>query len=780
MSQRSTDYQLPAVILPPEELPPPPGVGPRGVDLREMARILRRHRSVVLGTPLALAIAAAIFCLAVTTRYTATATVLVDPRRANVLNTNDTNSQPVLSTLGTDDSTIDSQALLIQSVAVLQRVVHKLDLTHDSEFSPRPGLLDPIKRLLFPSHPAPGASADDIALGQTIDLLQRRMKVARQGTTFLVDIYVSSESPTKAAKIANAVADEYFLEQVRSKYDATKIAADWLNGQIDALRARVMTAEKAVEDFRSANNLVVSQGVTVNDQQITDLNNKLIEARADVAGARAKYDQVQQIANRKGADPGSLADALASDVITNLRTQYADIAKNLAELTAKYGPRHPAVNDVQAQLRDTQRLINAEVQRILDGTRHNYEVAQSREAALQKSLEDLKTEWTGTGPAQVHLRELQREAEANRTIYESFLARYRETSAQESLEMPDSRVVTRASIPIQPSFPKTPLLLGLAVILGLGLGCLLAFVIEYLDRRIKTMEQAEQIAGVPAIAAVPLISAREIARRAKQGRWELGHYDPSTVRLLPPPLQPPAMRYAVEEPASPFAEAMRAVRLAVQRSLRFDPAANVFVVTSAIDGEGKTTTATNLALSLAAIGMRTVLVDGDLRNPELTRSLCPHTGIGLFDFAFGQQPIDRVILQERETGLAILPSPPPEHDMALTEFISSRAMDVVIDELRPLFEVIIVDSSPIMPLVDGRALAEDADRIIMTIGWDRTPGDVEAQALALLAPVRHRVLGSVLTRVDTRRLRLYDDYRSAAYAEPYPLPAEPIHHEAAE
>ncbi len=211
------------------------------------------------------------------------------------------------------------------------------------------------------------------------------MKVTRQGTTFLVDINVSSESPRKAALIANAIAEGYFEEQVRAKNDATRIASNWLNGQIDGLKSRVVASEKAVEDFRSANNLTVSQGVTVNDQQITDLNNQLIGARVQTAEARAKFDQAQQL-TKSGSDPGGINAAISSDMITKLRTQYAEIAKNEADLSSKYGPRHPLVANVHAQLRDTQRLINEEIQRILQSTRHDYDVAHSREASLAAKL----------------------------------------------------------------------------------------------------------------------------------------------------------------------------------------------------------------------------------------------------------------------------------------------------------------------------------------------------------------------------------------------------------
>src|SRR6202044_3035755 len=226
--------------------------------------------------------------------------------------------------------------------------------------------------------------------------------------------------------------------------------------------------------------------------------------------ARAKFDQAQQL-SKSGGDAGGLNAAISSDVISKLRAQYADIAKNEADLSSRYGPRHPLVANVHAQLRDTQRLINDEIQRIVQSTQHDYDVARSREASLQQSFDQLQGVSNSSGQAQVRLRELQREAEANRTLYESYLARYKESTAQESLDMPDSLVATKASIPIAPSWPKTWLVLGLSLTLGLGVGSVLAFLADYLDRRVKTLEQAELISGVPALAAVPLIGARELA-----------------------------------------------------------------------------------------------------------------------------------------------------------------------------------------------------------------------------------------------------------------------------
>lgn len=759
MLQRNSDYDYQSAE---------PAAGPAGgkwqqpaVDLREMARILRRRWKAVAAVPLALIVIALIYVLTVPTLYTATSTVLVDPRRANVVD----NNQTVLSNFGTDDATIESQTLLVQSVAILHRVVERLKLTTDPEFMPTPGFLDPIRRLFSSSSPADGVSPEDAAKARSIEILQKRMKVTRQGTTFLVDINVSSEQPRKAAAIANTIADAYFEEQVRAKYDATKIAASWLNSQIEGLKSRVVASEQAVQDFRSANNLAVAQGVTVNDQQITDLNNKLIATRVQTAEARAKYDQIQELA-KSGSDPGGINAAITSDMITKLRTQYADIAKNEADLSSKYGPRHPLVANVRAQLQDTQRLINEEIRRILDSTRHDYDVARSREMSLQQSLDQLQGVSNLSGQAQVRLHELQREAEANRTLYESYLARYKETSAQESLEMPDSRVVTRANVPIRPSSPKTMLIIGLALMLGLGGGTVLAFLADYLDRRIKTLEQAEAISGVPALAAIPLVNSRELAARAKRGRDELGRYNPRSATLLPPPLQPPLMRYAIDEPGTFFAEAIRSVRLAVQRVMRIQPV-KVVLITSALDNEGKTTLAANLALSLATLGIKTLLIDGDLRNPQLTRALCPHAEAGLLEVATGQTRVEQAILLDRSSGLSILPSPAVKNVDIVTELMFSERIVDILDYLRQRYELIIIDSPPLVPLVDGRALAELADRIVLTLAWDQTPQEVVLHSLDLLSPVHDRILGTILTSVDLSRLRFYDYYRSSAYLEPY-------------
>ena len=771
MLQPAPDYHNRKYLV---EAAPPALDGDTGTysfDLRELFHILRRRRWTIVFTTLAMLAVALLACLILTPRYTATSTVLIDPHRSSVIDSNSGQQAP--SNFASDDANVNSQVLLIQSNAVLQRVVDDLDLSHDSEFGPQKGILDPIKRLFAsPRELPPGQTAEDVAKAQTVDFLsQKRLKVARDGTTFVVDINVTSESPDKAAKIANAIADSYFYEQVHSKFDTKKIATSWFNKQIEQLKSQVMTSDRAVEEFRAANNLTIAQGVTVNDQQLGDLNNKLVDAHVQTAEARAKFEQVQNIAKTK-ADPGTLEQALSSDVIARLRTQYADVAKTLADVSSKFGPQHPLVVNARAQLRETQKLINEEIQRILDSTRQAYQVAQSREEALQKSLDNLKQVSDDSGRERVRLRELQRVADSSRTLYESFLARYKETNAQETLDLPDSRIVSKADIPIKPSFPKTTLILAMALIAGIGFGSLLAIAIDYFDRRVKSPRQAEIITGVPTLAAMPLISTRELASRAIRGRRELGEYDHNAVRLLPPAMQPPLMRYVLDEPTSLFAESVRAVRLSIQRASRSEPVKSV-VVSSSIDGEGKTTLAVNLAHSLAVVGARTILVEGDLRNPEMSRSLCPRATVGVIEVATGRARFDQALFVDRTTGLAVLPSPSRQKQEGINEFVFSDAMSSMLEQLRRHFDYVIIDSPPLVPLVDARALAEVADRIVLAMRWDSTPKDVVAQALETLAPAYDRLLGTVLTRVDMHRLRFYDYYRSSSYMTPYTYLGQP-------
>lgn len=768
MLQRISDPSSPTALPPQHGFDA--GALAASITVAGLFNILRRRMSIIGVTAAAVFAMTIVFLVVVRPYYTATSTVLIDPHRSDVINLN--NDAARIRNTTTDEAAIESQVLLMQSVEVLRHVVKNLNLTADPDFSPQPGLLDPLMKLLPVSPKAGGLSAQEAAILNSVAILQKRLKVDRQQNSYLVDINVNSHDPSKAAVVAKAVVAAYLAELVKAKTDAVKTAARWMDAQLEQIKNRLRHADKAVEDYRAQHQLIMMQGGTVNDQQIADLNTQLIQARAEAAQARAKYEQVADIAKHR-IDPGSLPEALSSDTIARLRGQYADLAKNVADLASHYGPRHPLLVAARAQLRDTQRLINAEVDRILQSRHQNYDVAAAREASLQKSLSALQDVSSQSGRAQVQLRELQREADANRSLYESFLGNYKQAAARESLKLPEARVVSEPDVPVKPSYPRPILFIGFALLLGLGLGSILAIATDHFDRRVKSLNQLAVITSLPALASMPVIGLRELSRITKRGREALAGHNPGSSGLLPIPLQPPLMHYIAEEPNSVFAEAVRGVRLAVQRSARTRSMQTV-MVTSAIDGEGKTTLAANLALSYAMLGARTLLVEGDLRNPELTRSLCPRARCGILDVALGRAPLRQAIVADPTISLSLLPAPQGEHTLAASEFMFSSAVGVILDELRHHFDMIVIDAPPLIPLVDSAALGEYADGIVLTVGWDRTPEEAVIRALEQLSPLRERLLGSVLTRVDLKRMRHYDSYYGSAYIESYPYVSQGV------
>jgi capsular exopolysaccharide synthesis family protein len=593
----------------------------------EITRIIRRHSHVVVVTTAILVAAALLFVAMATPLYTSTASILLEPQRLAVVDGG--NRAPAAS--GVDDAMIDSQVALLQSPSVMERVVDILNLTDDPEFVPPQGFIDWIKQTVLRPETS-GASADDLSRLKATDTLRRHLTISRQHSRYLINISASSHDRTKAAAIANAVAQAYFAEQARSKFDATKAAVGRFQNQLEQLKSRAAKSARAVDNYR---------------------------AKAE-AGTAANPKERQR------------------------------------------------------------RLV-----------------------------------------------ELQHEADVDRAVYEGFLAREKASATHERVDSPASRLVDRAQPSISPSFPDIPLAFGSALMIGLSLGCLLALLADGLDPRIKTQEQA-QASGLPSLAALPEINVRELAHLSRRGRADLENYDPRVTRLLPIGLQPPLLRYAVTQPMSPFAEAIRSIRFALQHETRLRNA-QVISVTSAVSGEGKTTVAANLAQSLSVLGVKTILVEGDLRNPQLSRALCPSVQCGLLQVALEEMPLNQAVLVDPLTDLAFIPAPLSKNiDIALlTEFALSEGMRSVLTELRNHFDVLIVDAPPLLPLVDGRALVEQSDAVILTVGWDYTPREVFLRAVELLNPVRDRIIGTVLTRVDVGRLKLYEPYGSSAYSLSY-------------
>ncbi|MEQ8738683.1 MAG: polysaccharide biosynthesis tyrosine autokinase, partial [Hoeflea sp.] len=398
-----------------------------------------------------------------------------------------------------------------------------------------------------------------------------------------------------------------------------------------------------------------------------------------------------------------------------------------AELSSRYGPRHPEILKVQAEQRDLGREISQEIGRIADGMRNEVDVAATRERSLQESLEGLTKRASGDNQAFVQLRALERDAAATRTLYESFLTRFRQTSEQQDLLTPDARVISEASIPTAPSEPKMNILLAGALIaaLGAGLGC--AVLLELLDDTFHTTTQVEETLGVANLGVVPLVD------RATAGRDQ-------------------PQEFLQKKPLSSYAEAFRGLRTALALS-NVDKPPQVVLFTSSLPGEGKTTAAASFALAASKAGSKVVLVDCDLRRPKAVEALkLKKPEAGLVEYLAQQTSLDDVLLHH-ESGLDVIPIVAGTANP--TELLGSQHMKDLMAHLRRTYDLVVIDSAPVLPVSDTRQLAKLVDTTLFVVQWNKTPKAAAKNAIREFFTFGLPLAGVVLAQVDLSQQKKY-------------------------
>jgi succinoglycan biosynthesis transport protein ExoP len=422
-------------------------------------------------------------------RYRAVSQILIGPVDLRGV---DKSVMPAAQTADANVIEVESETRVLVSDKVLHRVVEAERLASDPEFSSRSGsalgkIIALVKTDLGIKPQL--AQAGDAASG-ALRQLQRDVTAKRTERTYVVDLTVETSNGNKSARLANAVIQAYFAEQSAAHTEATRRVTESLSSRLTELRERVRHAEEEVERYKAEQGIVGASGRLVDEQQLTDLNNQLTAAQARTAETRARHEQVQRLQGR-GADRGATNEAVQSSTVGLLREQYAAVAQREANLAAQLGPQHPYVTEAHAQVRNAQRLVSEEVARVADATHSEYERALANEEALTNNLHALKQRAIATGLAFVKLRELEREVDASRAVYESFLTRARETREQERLDTVNVRVLSDAQAPLDRNWPPRRLLLLMAAIgAGLLAGVGLAYAAEQLDRRALPTAQA--------------------------------------------------------------------------------------------------------------------------------------------------------------------------------------------------------------------------------------------------------------------------------------------------
>lgn len=696
-------------------------------DLRELLVLLKRRAKFIFAFAFAGSMIALSLSFAITPRYKAESVVMIDSRESSL-----TGMEAVVSNLSPESAAIRSEIDIINSRAVLDRVVKRLNLTEHSDFNSSlrpPGQIEEFIKSFFPEIPTTEKSAkekDEITLiRDATKVLQENLEVVNTPRSYIIRISYTSENPEFAAKIANTIADEYLVDQLEAKYEMARRANEWLSKQLDDLREEVKVKEKAAEDFKIENNLTRVGEETITQKQLIEINSKLVTARSDRSQAEARLKSVQElVGNKKGIE--SIADVLSSDLIQRLNEQEATVRRKIAELSNRYGPRHPNMINAQAELKDIREKLDEEAQKIVAGLKNSVNVARARVQSLEKELARLEDQAGIGNQSMITLRQLEREAAASRSLLESFLDRYKQITQQENMQIPDARIIAKAYTPKEKYFPSNKIFCAVGFAISMFLGTALVLLLEYLDRGIRNNNQLTELFGYEGFGMIPLIEKNK--------------------KLTP-------VRYASEKPLSSYGESLRSIRTAIHYS-NIDNPAKTLTVLSSVPGEGKSNLSASLACVLARAGSKILLIDCDLRRSQVHSIFGQDENKGdLITFLTGKHSLDEVLHTDKETGLNYITA--KSHTPSPQELLSSRNMDNLLKKVREEYDLVIIDTPPLMAVSDGAVLARKTDACVYIVQWNNTPREVVRQGLKKLENVKIKPTGMVLTQVDMKEQSKY-------------------------
>ncbi len=690
-----------------------------------IALLWQRRFSVAAPVALAGALALA-YVLTAPKLYSGTTALLVDPRYGRGYGV-----ENLLNPLAGDLTLIESQVKIINSQNVLRRVVREQKLTSDGEFSPAPSGLMALLGLAGESKkPA------DIETAAMIELA-KYVTVKRAERTYVIEVSASSADAAKSARLAEAIAQAYIVDQIEAKSEAARRETDWIRVKLQELQARLQEAETKVEVYKERNKIYGASGKLVNEQQLAEATNELTQARTKTSEFKAKHDQVQIIL-RAGREPESIAEALKSAGVDKLRAQMADIAREEANLRATLGPRHPRLLEVQQQRADTRRLITDELRRVGEAARTEYNAARGAEQQLEAQLDLLKRGSAVTGQSLVALRELDREVDMHRAAFDKF-SKAQDLVQQQSAEIPVARIIASAVIPVAPASPRRIPIMALSLAGGLGIGIALALLGGRKDApggtaprlarpflaaaRNEPAASNRLIAGVlPLLAPEPGSKPRLFSRFGKPaaGSTAVGPLDPEHARLFE----------TARHPNSEFARAAHDIYL-VAAAARPASLPYSLLITSARPGAGKTTVAANLARAAIRAGELVLLVDGNQNNPTLT-AVAGQQGQTV-TVGNGQRSRATLALDDGAAGLIA---------------VSPQWTDPAAGSLGPLdwtsggFTFIVVDGGA-MASPGTLSMAHAVDQVLVIGGADDDMAALHASALADLLIGPGRLIGVV-------------------------------------
>jgi succinoglycan biosynthesis transport protein ExoP len=732
---------------------------------RVTGALRRRYKGIAVCFLLCLPLGALYYFLAPKS-YTATALMLIDTDKGPMT---DLSQGMVLR----DATWIESQIGVLKSQNVAAYVVKQLRLGEDTRFlqdSIAP--LDKLLTRLGWQDNAPKTEAERTAIATSA--VMGGLQVRRAGASFMIQIEVRSASADHAMRIANAMVDAYIFDQLNAKYQSSRRAGDWLQERLQALREQSATAERAAIEFKAKNNIVRAGGALMNEKQLSEASGQLASTRARVSDLEARLGRIVSVrkAYQEDQSPTELdenvTEAMNSAIIGRLRSQYLDLVNREADWSVRYGKNHQAVVNLRNQIRDIRKSVRDELGRIEQTVKSEFEIAKKQQDEAERGLSSLVSQSTATNQAQVALFSLEATAQSYRKLYDSFLQKHTETVQQQTLPMTDARMLSPAGIT-----RSNPQLLQIALLTifggamaGVGFGALR----ELLDRGFRTRDQVRSVLGTECLALVPILPKKafrllrndQLKPPVLTGRGALPWAIPSQPDGRRIRSEGKVWQHVVDAPASPGAEAIRSLKMTLDLN-GGDEAEKTIGITSCLPGEGKTTIAAAMAASIAQTGRSVILVDCDLRNPTLSRSLAPDARVGFFEVAGGRVQLADAVWKDPGSNFDFLPAVMDPMSPVRIDFLSSGAAGQFFDKLRKQYDCVLVDLPPLVAGIDVRATVRHLTSSILVIEWGATKVDQVEYALRQAQDFKDKIAGVVLNKVDMTAMGLYDSYGSQYY-----------------
>lgn len=653
-----------------------------------------------------------------TQRYTASTTIALENRDTSVIGL-----ESVVSGLSGDPLTINTEAEVLQARTLIGKVVDDLNLTQDEEFNPE---LEPDSEYSFSALlDALGVDLEaDLGLefGEEIPLTEREVRdlvidqltrlitVENARFSYVFEVSVTTEDAEKSALIADKIAEFYILDQLDTKFQATKQATTWLSSQVGDLQVDLEAAENAVKTFTTETDLIGPEALAALNRQLKDFRETRSNLRDNAAQAEARVAVLE--AARAGGDPAAMAEAAGDPALTQLLNRI-QTGTNAQALLPTFRTRFD---------------------RVLEQARFEIKRTRDRADSLEASITDLDSQIVSQSADLLKLEQLEREAGVNRSIYESFLNRLKETTVQEGLQQPDSRVLSPAVIPRRPSSPRKARLLIVSVLLGLIVGSTVVLLREKRRSCFRSARDLEQGTGQTVLGQIP---RAPYTRRRK------------------------VLDYIVSKPSSALSEAVRNLRTSLLLS-NLDEPPQVIVISSSVPGEGKTTLALSLAHNLAGMNAKVLLMEGDIRRHTLKEyfDVKHKRQAGLQSLVAGQAALEDAVYTSDKAKFDVLFG--ERMTVNAADFFSSGHFKKFLETCRAEYDFIIVDTPPVLLVPDARVIAQQADAVIYAVLWDQTPVAQVHEGLESFKTVNRDVTGLALTQIDPRRMKRYG-YEGYAY-----------------